>query len=268
MNRDTLLVILTVAGSALCWWPAAIEPSIDFSRWILLVLVALMTGLSAILSNRHWLHFAIASAVGVFAGMWSGFLLFPPSDGIARSYAPLAIGVATLATVLVSLVAGLVGRRLSVSRKNHRRTVWLAFVCCVAFGPVALALTPPLVAHRVARNDRLAAERFASLKSAVERTIAEAGDPKRICDGQILRRYYSGPPFSEEDWPRITGNYVHQDGYDFMIYCHEKSGYTIDANPFRGKGYGTRRFCTDESGKIGCGTEWNRSRYACLACAN
>jgi hypothetical protein len=263
MNRDTLLVILTVAGSALCWWPAAIEPSIDFSRWILLILVALMTGLSAILSNGHWLRFVIASAVGVFAGMWSGFVLFPPSDGIARSYAPLVIDLATLATALVSLLAGLVGRRLSMLRKNHRRAVWLAFGCCVAFGPVAVALTPSLVTHRVARNDRAAAERFESLKNAVERTIAEAGDPERICDGQMLRRHYSGLPFSDEDWERITGKYVKQDGYVFMVYCHEKSGYRIDAWPARGKADGTRRFCTDESGKIGCRMEWD---HACRAC--
>ena len=127
-------------------------------------------------------------------------------------------------------------------------------------------MTPLLVAHRVARNDRMAAERFESLKNAVERTLAEAGNPERVCDGQTLRRHYSGPPFSKEDWSRITGNYVQEDGYSFMVYCREKNGYTIDANPFGGKGYGTRRFCTDESGKIGCGLDRNRSRYACVAC--
>jgi hypothetical protein len=213
--------------------------------------------------ERAWLRFVTASAVGVFAGLWSGLVLFPPSDGIARSYAPLVIGVAELAALLVSLLAGLVGRKLSVSSKNHRRAVWLAFVCCVVFGPVGLALTPPIVAHRVARNDRAAAERFESLKRVVERTAIEAGDPEGICDGQTLRRHYSGPPFSDEDWERITGNYVKQDGYVFMVYCHEKGGYRIDAWPARGKADGTRRFCTDESGQIGCRMEWD---HACRAC--
>src|SRR5262245_66018974 len=139
-------------------------------------------------------------------------------------------------------------------------------MCSVAFGPVARALTPTVVEHRVARNDRAAAERFELLKISVERTIAEVGGPGRTCDGPTLRRHYSGPPFSDEDWRRITGNYVKQDGYVFMVYCREKGGYTIDAQPARGKADGTRRFCTDESGKIGCGMKWNLSRNACIPC--
>lgn len=263
MNRDTLLIVLTAAGSALCWWPAAIEPSIDFPRWILLVLVALITGLSTILSNGRWLRFVVASTVGAIAGLWTSLVLFPPSDGIARSYAPVLSAVATIAWFVVSLLAGLLGRNLSASTKTVRRSVWLAFVSCVAFGPIALALTPPLVGHRVTTNDRMAAERFESLKNAVEETVAEGGDPARICDGQNLKRHYSGPAFSDQDWKRITGNYVTQDGYVFMVYCRENDGYKIDAWPARGKADGTRRFCTDKSGKIGCRMEWN---HVCVAC--
>jgi hypothetical protein len=174
---------------------------------------------------------------------------------------------AMLATILVSVVASLIARKVSVSNER-RRVVWLALLCCIAFGPIALALTPTLVAQRLVRNDRMAAERFESLKNAVERTRSESGDPARICDGQILKQHYSGPPFSEEDWHRITGNYVKQNGYAFGIYCHEKDGYTIDAFPDRARADGTLRFCTDESRKVGCGTEFNRSRYACIACPN
>jgi hypothetical protein len=263
MNRDTLLIVLTAAGSALCWWPAAKEPSIDFPRWILLVLIALITGLATILSNARWLHFAVASTVGVLAGIWTGLFLFPPSDAIAASYAPLFSVAAAMAVFVVSLLAALLCRNLSASRKTLRRSVWLVFASCVAFGPIALALTPPLVGHRVATNDRMAAERFESLKSAVEGTVAEGGDPARICDGQSLKRHYSGPPFSGQDWKRITGNYVKQDGYVFMVYCREKDGYKIDAWPARGKADGTRRFCTDKSGKIGCGMD---SNHVCVAC--
>ena len=263
MNRDTLLIVLTAAGSALCWWPAAIEPSIDFPRWILLVLVALITGLSTILSNGRWLRFVVASTVGAFAGLWTGLVLFPPSDGIAGSYAPMVFAVATIAAFVVSLLAGLLGRNLSASRKTLRGSVWLAFVSCVAFGPIALALRPPLVGHRVTTNDRMAAERFESLKNAVEETVAQGGDPARICDGENLKRHYSGPAFSDQDWKRITGNYVTQDGYVFMVYCREKDGYKIDAWPARGKADGTRRFCTDKSGKIGYRMEWN---HVCVAC--
>jgi len=174
--------------------------------------------------------------------------------------------VATLAATLVSLVAGLVGRKVSVWYEKRRHVLWGALLCCIAFGPLALALTPPLVASRVARNHQVAAERFESLKNAVEQTRAQSGDPGRVCDGQILKQHYSGPPFSEEDWHRITGNYVKQDGYVFGIYCHEKGGYTIDAFPARERADGTLRFCTDESRKVGCSMEFNRSRYACIAC--
>ena len=266
MNRDGYLLFLTLAGSALCWWPAAIEPSIDFPRWSLLVLIALITGLSVLLSGRYWLRFVIAAAVGAFGGMWSGFTLFPSSDALATSYAPIAIVIATLAVALVSLVAGLVARRMSISRQNQRRLAWLALICCVASGPVAFALTPALVARRVAHNDRLAAHRFTSLKAAVEHTLTQDRVSARICDGRFLMQHYSGPSFSNEDWERITGNYVKQDGYIFMVYCREKSGYTINALPARGKADGTHRFCTDESGRIGCGMEWNRSRNACIPC--
>ena len=67
---------------------------------------------------------------------------------------------------------------------------------------------------------------------------------------------------------RITENYVKQDGYFFMLYCRERGGYTIDAMPVRDKGDGTRHFCIDESGRLGCGMEFNGSRYACTPCSH
>lgn len=241
------------------------EPNLGFPGWLPLVFVAIGTGLSTILSCGRSLRFLVASTVGTFAGLCI-LAIWWPTDPIARPFLPYAVAVATLAAAVVSLVAGLVVQKISVSNEKSRRALWLALICCFAFGPVAVALTPPLVARRVRRNDRIAVERFESLKNAVEQTMAEAGDPGRICDGLSLKRHYSGPPFSEEDWNRITANYVKQDGYSFMVYCREKGGYTIDANPFGGKADGTRRFCTDELGRVGCGMDWNRSRHACIAC--
>jgi hypothetical protein len=131
-----------------------------------------------------------------------------------------------------------------------------------------LTLTSPLVTKRVARNDRLAAERFVALKNAVERTRAESGNPGRICDGQALKRHYSGPPFSEKDWKYVAGNYVKEDGYvlGIWIYCPEPGNYTIDVRPEREKGDGTRKFCSDESGRVGCGIESSSSGYSCTPC--
>ena len=200
-----------------------------------------------------------------FAGLCSGFAIWWPTDRLVP--VPYVVFAATLAVTAVSLVAALAVRKVSLSDEKLRGAVGLVLVCCAAFGPVAVAVTPPLVAYRVARNDRAAAERFASLKNAVERTVAEGGDPGRICEGQALRRHYSGPPFREDDWRFIAGNYVREQGYSFIIFCHEKSGYTIQGIPREGKGDGTRQFCTDESGEVGCGMEWNRSRNACIPCA-
>lgn len=137
----------------------------------------------------------------------------------------------------------------------------------MAFGPVALALTSPLVAYRVRVNDQVAALRFESLKDAVEQTASGPKHQVGVCDGSTLKRHYSGPPFSEKDWQRITGNYVKQDGYFFMVYCREQGGYTIDAMPARNKGDGTRHFCIDESSRLGCGMKFNSSRYGCTPCS-
>jgi hypothetical protein len=262
MRKDVLLVVLTVTGSALWWWPLSIWPNLDLPWWFPLTFITLLSGLATALSGGRWLRFVVASAAGTFAGLCSGYAIWPPIDEIPVLYVAVA---AMLATILVSLVVGLAARKMVVSN-DRSRVVWHALLCCVAFGPITLALTPPLVAYRVVRNHRVAAERFESLKNAVERTRSESGDPARICDGQVLKQHYSGPPFSEEDWHRITGNYVKQDGYVFGIYCHEQGGYTIASFPERNSADGTLRFCTDESRKVGCDMEFNRSRYACIAC--
>jgi hypothetical protein len=268
MSKDTLLIVVTAISSALWWWPVIIEPNLNLPWWLPLALVALWTSLATILSDGRWRRFMVASAAGTFAGAWSAYAIWWPPIGIPVYMQSLKATTAlnTLAAVLVSLIAGLAGRKISVSNENCRRALWVALACCVAFGPIALALTPQLVAGRVKRNDQLAAERFESLKNAVERTVAESGDPGHICDGLTLKRNYSGPSFSEEDWLRIAGNYVKQDGYFFMIYCRENAGYTITASPARGKADGTRQFCTDESHKIGCDMKWNLSRHACIGC--
>ncbi len=268
MSRDILLATLTVTGSALCWWPATCIQSLDLHGWLPLAPIALLAGLSTTLSGRHWLRFLAASAVGAFVGVCSGFAIWPPSDPIASSFEGFVVVEATIAAVLVSLVACLVGRKIALPNEKLRRAAWIVLFCCVAFGPVILALTPPLVARRVARNDRLAAERFVALKNAVERTMAESGNPGRICDGQALKKHYSGPPISENDWKYIAGNYVKEDGYvlGIWIYCPEPVNYTIDVRPEREQGDGTRRFCSEESGRTGCGIESSSSGYSCTPC--
>jgi hypothetical protein len=250
-------------GSALCWWPLLIEPNLDLPWWVPLACVAICACLATFLCPVAWLWFPAASATGTSSGLCVGYRLWWPTDPIAGPWVPITVAVASGVTVLLAFVAAVAGRRISSATAIHPRAVWPALVACVAFGPVALAVTPSLVAHRIALNDRLAAERFASLKNAVQKT---ASAPRRICDGSALKLHYSGPRFSDEDWDQITGNYVKQDGYFFMLYCREKNGYTIDAMPSRNKGDGTRHFCTDESGRLGCDMHFNGSRYASTPC--
>src|ERR1700722_2081319 len=45
MQKDALLVVLTVAGSALWWWPLPIWPNLDLAWWFPLAFLTLLSGL-------------------------------------------------------------------------------------------------------------------------------------------------------------------------------------------------------------------------------
>lgn len=266
MRTNAILLFLVIAVSAVCWWPLIIEPTLGLPFWIPLIVVGLCSGLATVLSGGRWLRFAAASSATTFVGALAGFVFWPLEDGISQSYALFAVIAAVLAVAIISVVVGLACRRIAVSNERFRLALWFALAACVAFGPVALALRPAVVAHREA----LAAERFASLKLAVERTRAESGNSASICDGQALKRNYAGPPMSDGDWRYIAGNYIREDGYIFGIWidCSHADHYIIDVRPAGGRADGTRSFCTDESGKVGC--EMGTGRVlgsACVPCA-
>lgn len=115
MRRDTFLLVLTAAGSALCWWPFFIIQTPDRSHlWFLpYPLIALLAGYSTFLSGGRWLRFLVASSMGTFVGVCSGGAIWPLEDGIAQSYLLFGASVATLVVVLASFLAGLAGRMLS-----------------------------------------------------------------------------------------------------------------------------------------------------------
>jgi hypothetical protein len=264
MTRNRILLLLAFVGSAVSWWPAIIEPSLDFPRWILLALVAFISGTSVLLSGgRGWRAFVAATAGGSFAGLLSGFMLWPLSDGIAQSYALFVVLIGTAAAAVAALIGGsaaflAVGRQ-SLSSGAAKTALWIVLGLCLAFGPVLFALTKPLVKRRVARNESIAAIRFASLKNALVLSRADSGAANSICDGQTLEKYYSGPPFTKEDWIRISGNYVEEEKYVYMISCRQPGKYLLEARPKmpRVYGYGVRIFCADESGEVTCNLEWN-----------
>jgi len=152
MSRDTLLIVLTATGSALCWWPGIMHPNLHLSTWSLpLACVSLGTVLSTTLSDDGWLEFLLASFVGSVAGICSGFWIWWPTDGIDASFVPWVIASAILRiapVVVVSLIAGLALRCAPVWIEKYRRALWLAFIGWVAFGPIMVALTPLLIAYR------------------------------------------------------------------------------------------------------------------------
>lgn len=268
------LFMLTLAGSLLCWLPGFIKPNLDLPAWIPLLLVSLLSGLSTTLSDGRWLESVIATSAGTFAGLFLGCEIWPDPDPITRSYYGVMVVVITLLSIFVSVISGLVGYKAGKLIGNRRNVIWLALACCAAYGPIALLLTLPLAARRVARIQTLASERFWALKSAIERMNAGQGAPERACDEHALKQSYDGPPFDDNAWQqqRIGENdgfiSLRGGGYVFNILCYQapQAGYVIDAGPEREREDGTRRFCADESGEIGCGVEWSGTRNVCKPC--
>jgi hypothetical protein len=220
--------------------------------WLPIGAVALAIGIATILSPERWLRFVIASVGGSFLGLLIGYGTLPLTDNIERAYSPIAVAELTLIVVPVSFVVSFALRGIVIRTGRSRRIAWVAMVCCMALGPIVLALTPAFVELRMERNDRLAAKRFTALRFAVEQSKAEVDGPARICDGGALRRHYSGPSFSDSDWRYIVGNAVKEDGYNFYVNCHERDGYSIDARPARQKGDGTLHFCIGGTGNGKC----------------
>lgn len=234
--------------------------------WLPLPLIVLGSGLATALCGERWWHFALASGVGTFNGVCSGYVIWHPADRVETAYSGLLIIVATLAAFILSLVANSAMRKSTLSNLKLRHAVWIGVGCCFSVGPIALAVAPPLVAYRVAGNDRAAAKRLQALNDAAKQLLSETGDSEQICNGKALQRHYSGPMFSEDDWRYITGNYVNRDGYVFAVYCKEKGGYVVEAWPARGAVDGTHRLCADEAHPIGCDIGSNGVRRVCEPC--
>jgi MFS family permease len=261
MRQSGLLVALTLVGSAVSWWPSL---ALHLPVWIPFGFVATCMCLSMALVPSSWPLLLLSSGIGTFGGLYFGSAKWPPDDPIAGGYVLyIATGMALL-VMLVGIFAGLILRRRSISNIAWRRTSWVAILVCVAFGLLSLAFAPTLIQHRLDRNEQLAKERLTALKDAMERA-AKAYKVSPIYGGMALKPHYFGPPFKDMNWKGV----VKQDGYFFKIdgYGAKSGGYTISAVPVREHLDGTRRFRTDELGKIRCRVEWNGSRNRCLPCS-
>ena len=151
MQRNTLLIVMVAAGSAMCWWPKIIPPNLDLPGWKTpLILIALITSLGTALSDEGARWLMIASVLGGVAGIFCGFRLWWPTDAIDASLVPFGIGLSALTSIPVSVIAVGAGVALRESKivTNNRRLIWCAFFTCFAFAPTVVALTPRLVILR------------------------------------------------------------------------------------------------------------------------
>ena len=150
MQRNTLLIVMVAAGSALCWWPVIIQPNLDLPVWKTpLIFLALTTALATALSNEGAVWFMSASILGVFTGICCGFRLWWSADNNDASYGGLTMGL-TLVSIPVSVIAVAAGVALRESKtaQKNRRLIWSAFLSSFAFAPTVVALTPLLLARR------------------------------------------------------------------------------------------------------------------------
>lgn len=255
MRKNALLFLLTLGGAALAWLPMKRNPGLDLPLWTPLVLIAVWAGLPTVLSGGRWRLVSVAATVGSSLGLLYSVLTSPPPEDVDAAVLDCFImGIGTLIFAMIAVVVALIVRKIRFANPNLRRAAWTVLACCFAFGPIVFAISPQWVQWRIARNDRLASQRFEALKAAVERTRAEVGG--EFCDGAALKRHYSGPPFADKNWSYIAGNYVTQDGYVYGIWCRARHDeYTIDVHP-AGSEYGARQFCANQFGEIPCNEGW------------
>src|SRR5580704_17458304 len=96
MQKNTLLIVMVAAGSAMCWWPKIIPPNLDLPGWKTpLILIALVTGLATALSSEGWRRLLIASLLGGFSGICCGFWLWWPTVEFIYSGVHLFMGLKT-----------------------------------------------------------------------------------------------------------------------------------------------------------------------------
>jgi hypothetical protein len=267
MKREIAkLASLTFLGSAICWLPIIIFPRLEISWWYPFSTTALSACLAGMLRPDRWGLFIISSSSGTLLGQCVGYAIWWHTDGIEASYVSIAVIVTTLLVAVATMLTAFLGSRIPATANPLKIVAWALLVLPAVFWFAALAATPSLAQRRIVRNQHFAEQRLFSLFHAAEATIVTPSSSARLCDGSVLRRNYTGRPFSDNDWTRITGNYVLQDRYMFMFYCQEKEGFTIDAQPKEFGQDGNRPLCIDHSGQLGCGMESSALGHRCLPC--
>ena len=152
MQRNTLLIVMVAAGSAMCWWPKIIPPNRDLPGWKTpLILIALITGLGTgflerrigdgFSSRRSWAELVGYAVASGFGGQ--------PMESMRRGFHGL-LSYQTSASIPVSIIAlfaGVALRDSKITTKN-RRLLWGTFLVSFAFAPTVCAFTPLLTTLR------------------------------------------------------------------------------------------------------------------------
>jgi len=146
MNRNAVLVFITLVGSMSCWWILTINPGLRLPWWfpsvpmiafvVPILIIGMATALATTLSNKLWPIFPVGSFVGTLGGLFAGLLITtdPIAGGLMAFFIPILAGI----TIAVSFGAALIGRRISVTSPPARRAIWLVLAGYCAFGPVVL----------------------------------------------------------------------------------------------------------------------------------
>jgi ethanolamine transporter EutH len=137
-------------GSIFCWWPVIMQPSLSLPVWKTpLVTLALIVAFATALPSKRTEWLIGASMLGAVAGVCCGLRLWRPIDLNDAPYV-LTVGLASLVSIPVSVIAAVVGVTLRESKfaRKNRRLTWCLFLSSFVLAPTVVALTPWLMARR------------------------------------------------------------------------------------------------------------------------
>lgn len=112
-----------------------------------------------------------------------------------------------------------------------------------------IASMPHIVRQRLAHNDALAGQRARALYQAAKACLNSNED---CCNGENIKAHYQGPAFRDPQWARVTGVFVKEQGYFFIVYCEKVSspGILVQADPVTPGETGTRSISIDTRGNV------------------
>ena len=241
-----LLGVAVVSG--LLWLPVMMLPSVDVEN-ISFGAIALTAAVSAYINGQHYVLIALAATFGQMIGYVTGVAIWGLRDILAGPLIPLAVALTGAITLAVTLLSCLCVAFLIHRFGNPGRWLAMAVLCLLAIGGVGLIASEPYIVHQqLAHNDALAGRRAQALYQAAKACLNSNED----CTGENIKAHYQGPAFRDPQWARITGVFVKDQGYFFIVHCDKFSsgGILIQALPATPGETGTRSMRIDTWGNL------------------